>query len=84
MKPDEGEEEGEGGKREQIERLSQEFYSLIPHQLGKDKAQVRKAIIDNMDLFVEKQNLLQLMQDIIHVHLSASFSPLSLIFCTGE
>ena len=48
-------------------KLSSQFYSLIPHRLGTKKTDVQKALINSTDLFEEKQNLLQLMKDIIKV-----------------
>jgi hypothetical protein len=50
-----------------IMRLSQDFYSLIPHRLGTTKEEVHKAIINNLQFLEEKQDLLQLMKDIIEV-----------------
>lgn len=48
-------------------KLSQDFYSLIPHRLGTSKEEVQKAIINNLQLLEQKQDLLQLMKDIIDV-----------------
>ncbi len=48
-------------------KLSSQFYSLIPHRLGTKKTEVQKALINSRELFEEKQNLLQLMKDIIKV-----------------
>lgn len=53
-------------KREaRIVRLSQDFYSMIPHRLGTTKEEVHKAVISNLQFLEEKQDLLQLMKDII-------------------
>ncbi|KAL6055237.1 Poly(ADP-ribose) polymerase catalytic domain protein [Balamuthia mandrillaris] len=52
---------------EHVEKLSQEFYSMIPHRLGTNKAEIRRAILSSPQLIEEKQNLLQLMRDIISV-----------------
>lgn len=58
----------EGNSDEQILlKLSSHFYSLIPHRLGTKKTDVQKALINSTELFEEKQNLLQLMKDIIKV-----------------
>jgi len=47
--------------------MSQEFYSTIPHKLGKSEEEVKKKIINSIEAFEEKLNLLQLMKDIIQV-----------------
>lgn len=52
---------------QQLLKLSSHFYSLIPHRLGTKKTDVQKALINSTELFEEKQNLLQLMKDIIKV-----------------
>ncbi len=52
-------------------RLSQDFYSMIPHRLGTTKEEVHKAVISNLQFLEEKQDLLQLMKDIIEVRPSS-------------
>lgn len=47
--------------------MSQEFYSTIPHKLGKSKEEISKKIINSVEAFEDKLNLLQNMKDIIEV-----------------
>lgn len=51
-----------------VMNLSNEFYTTIPHSVGgRDRSQISKALIDNMRAFEEKQELLQLMKDMLTV-----------------
>lgn len=50
---------------EEIVRLNSEFYSLIPHKLGKRKEEVQRNVINNASALEEKQSLLQLMRDLV-------------------
>src|SRR5436305_960966 len=47
----------------EMERLSGEFYTCIPHRIGRTRAAVQEAIIDTMEEFSQKQETLQLMKD---------------------
>ena len=49
----------------EIVRLNSEFYSLIPHKLGTKKEEVKKNAIQSAAMLEEKQNLLQLMRDLV-------------------
>jgi poly [ADP-ribose] polymerase len=55
-------------KRAEMERLTGEFYSAIPHRIGRTRAAVANAVIDNLDAFEQKQNTLQLMKDMLQVN----------------
>ncbi|KAH3743951.1 uracil-DNA glycosylase [Pelomyxa schiedti] len=50
-----------------IKKLSGEFYSLIPHKIGQSKSQISSALINNLSLLHQKQELLQLMDDVLRV-----------------
>lgn len=49
----------------EIIKLNSEFYSLIPHKLGTKKEEVQKNAINSAAMLEEKQNLLQLMRDLV-------------------
>ncbi len=51
----------------QVEKWSGEFYSLIPHFIGRNREDNTKAVIASPEMFQEKQELLQLMKDILKV-----------------
>jgi poly [ADP-ribose] polymerase len=56
-------------KREQeVERLSGEFYSVIPHRIGRSRKAVQAAVIDTLEVWEQKQELLQLMKDMLQVN----------------
>jgi hypothetical protein len=50
---------------------SLQFYTLIPHRLGRSKAEMAAAIIDTIEKLEEKQELLQLMKDVLKVQRQA-------------
>jgi len=54
--------------QKKVEVLSSEFYSLIPHVLGNKRENIVKALLNNDTVIEEKQQLLQLMKDIIKVN----------------
>ncbi|WP_394839080.1 WGR domain-containing protein [Pendulispora rubella] len=54
--------------RREMERLSGEFYTCIPHRIGRTRAAVEEAIIDSMADFDQKQETLQLMKDMLAVN----------------
>ncbi|EGG20107.1 poly(ADP-ribosyl)transferase [Cavenderia fasciculata] len=51
-----------------LETLSSEFYTIIPHKMGRGKADVAKSIIKNLDILNEKVELLQLMKDLLKIN----------------
>ncbi len=58
-----------GKKRtSELERLSSEFYSAIPHRIGRTRAAIEAAVISEMPAFEEKQETLQLMRDMLKVN----------------
>lgn len=54
--------------RERMTRLSGEFYTTIPHRIGRSRTAVAAAVIDSMEDFEQKQETLQLMKDMLHVN----------------
>lgn len=59
-------------KRSEMERLSGEFYTCIPHRIGRTRAAVEQAVIASMEAFEQKQETLQLMKDMLSVNGDAS------------
>ena len=55
------------GDLEAAARLSGEFYSVIPHRIGRTRAAAAKAVIDTHAEFDAKQETLQLMKDMLKV-----------------
>ena len=51
-----------------MEDLSGEFYTLIPHRIGRSRAAIHDAIIDTLADFERKQETLQLMKDMLQVN----------------
>src|SRR5207237_3143300 len=45
-----------------------EFYTAIPHRIGRTRAAVDSAVINGLDLFNQKQETLQLMKDMLQVN----------------
>ena len=54
--------------RAAMEELSGEFYTVIPHRIGRTRAAVAGAVIDSLALFEQKQEMLQLMKDMLQVN----------------
>ena len=54
-------------RRSEMERLSGEFYTAIPHRIGRTRAAVEEAVIDSLSDFEQKQETLQLMKDMLAV-----------------
>lgn len=54
--------------RAEMERLTGEFYTAIPHRIGRTRAAVETAVIDSLEMFEQKQNILQLMKDMLQVN----------------
>lgn len=53
---------------EGVVRLSGEFYTVIPHRIGRSRAAVQAAVIDSLENFEQKQETLQLMKDMLEVN----------------
>src|SRR4029079_17824066 len=56
------------GRQDQLARLSGEFYTLIPHRIGRTRAAIAEAVIDSLGEFEQKQETLQLMKDMLKVN----------------
>jgi poly [ADP-ribose] polymerase len=56
------------GKDKELEQLSGEFYTIIPHRIGRTKDAIRSAIIKTQAMYKEKEELLQLMRDMVTVN----------------
>jgi poly [ADP-ribose] polymerase len=54
--------------RSAMEELSGEFYTTIPHRIGRSRQAVANAVIDSLPMFEEKQQTLQLMKDMLQVN----------------
>jgi len=57
-----------GKNRSRLEDLSGEFYTVIPHRIGRSREAVAAAVIDDITAFGEKQDTLQLMKDMLKVN----------------
>jgi poly [ADP-ribose] polymerase len=55
-------------KAEQLKQLTSDFYTAIPHHIGRTRAAIAKHLIDNLAAIEEKQNTLQLMKDMLQVN----------------
>lgn len=55
-------------KHADLERLSGEFYTAIPHRIGRTRAAVAGAVIESLEAFEQKQETLQLMKDMLSVN----------------
>jgi poly [ADP-ribose] polymerase len=49
-------------------RLSGEFYTAVPHRIGRSRAAVAGAVINTLEGFEQKQQTLQLMKDMLQVN----------------
>ncbi|MCK6681341.1 MAG: DNA ligase [Thermoanaerobaculia bacterium] len=54
--------------RAEMVRLSGEFYTVIPHRIGRSRSAIEEAVIDSMEAFEQKQETLQLMKDMLAVN----------------
>ena len=54
--------------RSELERLSGEFYTVIPHRVGRTRQAIEAAVIDSLGDFQQKQETLQLMKDMLNVN----------------
>src|SRR5438445_41377 len=52
----------------ELERLTGEFYTAIPHRIGRSRAAVTAAVINTLEAFEQKQSTLQLMKDMLQVN----------------
>ena len=55
-------------KKSDLVRMSGEFYTHIPHKLGRSRKSVDAAVIDTLAEFQQKQETLQLMKDMLKVN----------------
>ncbi len=53
---------------DELERLSGEFYTAIPHRIGRTRSAVADAVISDLKGIESKQNVLQLMKDMLTVN----------------
>ena len=54
--------------RKMLEDASGDFYSAIPHRLGRTREAIAAAVIDSLEQFDQKQETLQLMKDMLAVN----------------
>ncbi len=54
--------------KSELERLTGDFYTAIPHRIGRTRDAVAGAVIDNLAAFEQKQSTLQLMKDMLQVN----------------
>ncbi|MCA9713371.1 MAG: WGR domain-containing protein [Myxococcales bacterium] len=54
-------------RKAKLRELSGEFYTLIPHRLGRTRAAIEAATISSKTAFAEKNDTLQLMRDMLQV-----------------
>lgn len=54
--------------RNDVVKLTGEFYSAIPHRIGRSRTAVEASVIDTMEAFEQKQETLQLMKDMLKVN----------------
>lgn len=55
-------------RKKEIERLTGEFYTKIPHKIGRTRAAVKASIIDSIEKSDEVEETLQLMKDMLNVN----------------
>ena len=51
-----------------METLTGEFYTVIPHRIGRTRQAVAEAVITSLEDFAQKQETLQLMEDMLQVN----------------
>lgn len=54
--------------RSKMQDLSSDFYTMIPHRLGRTRAAIDSSTIDSLEDFNAKQETLQLMRDMLQVN----------------
>jgi poly [ADP-ribose] polymerase 2/3/4 len=58
-----------GSKRDNnLERLTGEFYTAVPHRIGRTRQAVETSVINTLEAFDQKQSTLQLMKDMLQVN----------------
>ena len=58
-----------GAKRDNdLARLSGDFYTTVPHRIGRTRSAIASAVIDSLEEFQAKQETLQLMKDMLQVN----------------
>jgi poly [ADP-ribose] polymerase len=55
-------------QQDELTRLTGEFYTAIPHRIGRSRSAIESAIINSLTLFEQKQETLQLMKDMLQVN----------------
>lgn len=55
-------------QQSQLEQLSGDFYTCIPHRIGRTRDAIQSALIDSPADFEQKQETLQLMKDMLQVN----------------
>lgn len=60
--------DGTKSKHADMVDLSGEFYTTIPHRIGRTRAAIQAAVIDTLEEFNQKQETLQLMRDMLSVN----------------
>ncbi|HEV7302372.1 MAG TPA: WGR domain-containing protein [Tepidisphaeraceae bacterium] len=53
---------------QQLEDLSGEFYTVVPHRIGRTRDAIAAAVINTSEAFGQKQETLQLMKDMLQVN----------------
>lgn len=56
------------GYKQRLVQLSGDFYTVIPHRIGRSRQAAASSVIDTMADFKQKQDTLQLMQDMLSVN----------------
>src|SRR4051812_44048387 len=51
-----------------LEQLSGDFYTAVPHRIGRTRAAIADAVINSLEAFEQKQSTLQLMKDMLQVN----------------
>jgi len=54
--------------RTKMQELSSDFYTVIPHRIGRTRTAIQDAVIDSMEDFQGRQETLQLMKDMLQVN----------------
>jgi poly [ADP-ribose] polymerase len=54
--------------RARLEALSSDFYTAVPHRVGRSRTAIAAAVIDNLTAIHQKQDTLQLMKDMLQVN----------------
>ncbi|MFO0960675.1 MAG: WGR domain-containing protein [Isosphaeraceae bacterium] len=57
-----------GRHRDKMVDLTGEFYTAIPHRIGRSRTAVEASVIDSLPAFEQKQETLQLMKDMLQVN----------------